>query len=141
MPEIDDVPQRVDPRRVQDLDAWRSSFTAKWRSEVEARLAAAREQQATVQARLAEASYTATSRDQLATVQVGAAGALLGVTISERARRATPVQISQAVMAAYRSAARQAAQESTAIVRDIAGEKAAEQLREALPQLGDEDGD
>lgn len=139
-PDPNDPPRYFDPRTVSDVNASAQAYLEKWREQTQARLAAAKEKSAELKARLQDSSFEATSRDQFATVAVGASGSLLRVSISERARNVSPVQISQAVMSAYRAAARQAVEENTNAVREIAGDKAAEQLRELMPDLDDEVG-
>jgi len=138
-PDQDGPPRLIDPRTVADVNASAQAYLEKWREETQARLEAAKQKGAELQARFRDSSFEATSRDQFATVTVGATGGLLRVSISERARNESPVQISQAVMSAYRAAARQAVEENTSAVRELAGEKAAEQLRELMPDLDDEE--
>jgi DNA-binding protein YbaB len=138
-PDQDGPPRLIDPRTATDLNSSIDAYLAKWRDDAQARLDAAREKGAALQARLRDSSFEATSRDQFATVTVGATGNLLRVVISERARNVSPVQVSQAVMSAYRAAARQAVEENTAVVEDLAGSKAAADLRALMPDLDDEE--
>jgi len=138
-PDPKSPPRYFDPRTATDANASAQAYLEKWREETQARLDAAQERSAELQARLRDSSFEATSRDQLATVAVGASGNLLRVSISERARNGSPVQISQAVMSAYRAAARQAVEQNTAMVEDLAGSKAAADLRALLPELDDEE--
>jgi DNA-binding protein YbaB len=138
-PDPKDPPRYIDPRTATDVNAATRAYLEKWREETQARMAEAKEKADELKARLQDASFEATSRDQFATVSVGATGNLLRVSISERARNVSPVQISQAVMSAYRAAARQAVEENTNAVRELAGEKAAEQLRALMPDLDDEE--
>jgi DNA-binding protein YbaB len=138
-PEPNEPRRQFDPRTTPDVNASVEAYLEKWREETQARLEAAQEKSAELHARLRDSSFEATSRDQFATVAVGASGNLLRVSISERARNVSPVQISQAVMSAYRQAARQAVEENTAAVREIAGDKAAEQLIELMPDVDEEE--
>jgi DNA-binding protein YbaB len=132
-------PRYIDPRTATDITTSAQTYLEKWREETQARLETAKRKGAELQARFRDSSFEATSRDQFATVTVGATGNLLRVSISERARNVSPAQISQAVMSAYRAAARQAVEENTDAVREVAGDKAAEQLRELMPDLDDEE--
>lgn len=141
-PTTDPVPpSRIDPREVVDLAATRNEVFAEWKKGIDARLTDGRRRREELTAEFAEARFSATSRDQLATVTVGAGGVLQSVQIGERGRSATPVQIGAAVLAAYRVAAMQATEESISVIERMAGPEQAAVARELLPQFDGADED
>jgi hypothetical protein len=87
----------------------------------QARVKAAQEKARDVAARVSEGQTTVTGRDQVATVGVSAAGSLTSLTLSDRARNLTPVQLSQSIMSTYRDAAREAAKHTLTVIEEETG--------------------
>jgi DNA-binding protein YbaB len=93
-----------------------------------------REQAEAMRAELADVLVSVTSPDRAVSVTVGAGGIMRGIKVESGGLRATPTQLTDAVMRAYGEACRQAGQRSADIVeRYTPNSPAVAMMRDSVP--------
>jgi DNA-binding protein YbaB len=106
------------------------------------RFAAVQEKAEQAKRDLAEASATASSKDQAVTVTVGAGGVMQSLRFGPRAERMPMTALASSIMTTYTTACRDVAERAASIVESITGEGSdtSAMLRAAIPEDPEDEG-